>query len=522
MSYAETLWGEGLSATFEDVARDSLLKMGIDEEDAEKYAPWAAMAPEFLPFVGAGVGIDNIGRATADGRYMDAAKEFGLMMLGEALPVVGDIAVKKIRGSDNLWGDPTISNITAKEAAEQAHVPEARRSTEDERLKGPVGATGNYTNFTPKRRAAMEETSAGQTREALAREGNYETVVEDTFDLTQIPTLTSKELEGAVIMPMKGDRTAAGTLLQASGVPFREALDLQSGPMYMLRSAMNEAQNAGWESTDVIARSFQDKVQRVAEDAGTDNIWGAYHPMSMGSADFSTMPVEAVLREMDAVRLAGGTYDPKLVAKIDDKVRNKVVETEMPDGTIKKEQPFKDFPGIESPDAEEYLSARGMQDARKAVTNEMNMAIYKDAGFPNVQQVLRDVAAPELHRVGVGEKGHMLVKLDPNANVDTNSVHRSYGTRIPIAQGDEVVGRLSGGMAHEELSRDEWADLVDQLTNPKPTKSNPNPTPRLLNSNEKMNTIADSKPGTGGRVKGYQSVDDRLMQSLFDLGFILD
>ena len=521
MSYANTLWEDGIAATLEEGTVDGMQGMGISKEAAEKWGPWLSMIPEFLPFVGAGIGIDNTTRAVNDGRYMDAAKEAGLTLLGEALPIVGDIAVKKIRGNDNLWGDAA-NSLTGKEVAEKAHVPEHRRNTEGERLNGPVGATGNYTNFTANRRARMEGTDAGRTREALAREGNYETVVQDTFDMNQIPTLTSKELEGAVIMPMKGDRTAAGTLLQASGVPFREALDLQSGPQYMLRSALREALAAGWESTDVIARSFQDKVQRVANEAGTDNIWGAYHPMSMGSADFSTMPVEAVLREMDAVRHAGGKYDPKMTERLDNKVRNKVVETEMPDGTIKKEKPYKDFPGIESPDAEKYLSAPGMSDARKAVTNEMNMAVYKDAGFPNVQQILRDVSVPELHRAGVGEKGHMMVKLNPNASVDTNSVHRSYGTRIPIAQGDEVLGRLTGGMAHEDLYRDEWADLVGQLTNPKPTAKNPNPTPRLLNSNEKMNTIADSKPGTGGRVKGYQNVDDRLMQSLLDMGFLLD
>lgn len=504
---APTLQDESISETIEAGMEKGLLAAGFGQETAKKTAPYLALLPEFLPGVGGVVGTDNTRKHLEKGDYGAAALEGGLTFMGEALPVVGDLA---------KWA------ILAPAAAKKAHVPEARRSTESERLKGPVGATGDYTRFTPKRQSAMESTSAGRTREALAREGNYETVVEDTFDLTQVPTLTSKELEGAVIMPMKGDRTAAGSLLQASGVPFREALDLQSGPMYMLRSAMNEAANAGWESTDVIARSFQDKVQRVAEDAGTDNIWGAYHPMSMASSDFSTMPVEAILREMDAVRHAGGKYDPKMVEKLNNKVRNKVVETELPDGTIKKEQPFKDFPGIESPDAEKYLAARGMQDARKAVTNEMNMAGYKDAGFPNVQQIFRDVAAPELHRVGVGEKGHMMVKLDPNASIDHNSVHRSYGTRIPIAQGDDVVGRLSGGMAHDELYRDEWADLVDQLTNPKPTKKNPNPTPRLLNSNEKMNTIADSKPGTGGRVKGYQSVDERLMNSLFDLGFILE
>jgi hypothetical protein len=467
-----------------------------------------AMIPEFLPGVGGAIGVDNTRQHISEGNYGMAALEGGLTAIGEAFPVVGDIA---------KW------SILAPAAAKAAHVKEARRSTETERLSGKVSdATGQYTKFADKRKANMESTSAGRTREALAREGNYETVVQDTFDMNAVPQLTSKDLENAVVMPMKGDRTAAGRLLQASGVPFDQPLDLQSGPQYMLRSAMNDAANAGWESTDVIARSFQDKVQRVAADAGTDNIWGAYHPMSMASADFSTMPVEAVLREMNSVRMAGGKYDPKMTERLNNRVRNKVVETDMPDGTVKKEQPFKDFPGIESPDAEKYLSARGMQDARKAVTNEMNGAAYKDAGFPNIQQIFRDVSVPELHRAGVGEKGHMMVKLDPNGNIDHNSVHRSYGTRIPIAQGDDVFGRLSGGMAHDDLYRDEWSDLVGQLTNPKPSKTNPNPVPRLLNNNEKMNTIADSKPGTGGRVKGYQNVDDRLIQSLLDMGFLLD
>ena len=235
MSYGNTLIDEGISATFEEAAINSLLELGLDEESAEKYGPWVAMVPEFLPFVGAGVGIDNTARAVNDGRYMDAAKEMGLTLLGEALPVVGDLAVKKIRGSDNLW------NITGKEAAEQAQIPEIRRSTENERLSGKRGATGEYTTYSPNRQEEMLKTSPGKTREAIARENNYETVIEDTFDLNRLPTMTTEDLAGAAIIPLRGDPTLAGTMTQMSGLPFTDALDLQSGPMYMLRSAVERA-----------------------------------------------------------------------------------------------------------------------------------------------------------------------------------------------------------------------------------------------------------------------------------------
>ena len=64
------------------------------------------MIPEFLPGVGAGIGIDNTTRAVNDGRYVDDAKEAGLTLLGEALPILGDIAftAEDTCPNDNLWG----------------------------------------------------------------------------------------------------------------------------------------------------------------------------------------------------------------------------------------------------------------------------------------------------------------------------------------------------------------------------------------------------------------------------------
>ena len=496
MSYADTLWGEGIAATLEEGAVDSLLASGVDKETAEKYGPWLAMIPEFLPFVGAGVGIDNTARAVNDGRYMDAAKEAGLTLLGEALPIVGDIAVKKIRNSDSLW------NITGKEAAEQAQIPEIRRSTENERLKGKRGATGNYTNLSPAREESMLKTSPGKTREAIARENGYETVIEDTFDLSLLPTMTAEDLSNAAIIPLRGDPTLAGTMTQMSGLPFTDALDLQSGPMYMLRSAMERGDPAAWESTLKVAKPFQSKVQQVAKDAGTDNIWGAYDMMGMSSSNFSTMPVEAIMREMDVVRQAGGKYPDSMVKGIDEAVR-----------TTKKGK-FEDFPGINHPDAEAYLSRPGYQDARKVITDRMDKADMRDAGFPNVQQVYRDVAVPDLHDVQMGTNGQVLVRLDPNAEIDDLSTHRSYGHRIPIAEGDGVVARLGRPIEHEELYVDPHRGYEGIMTEGKGP-------PRPMNRTEKMNTTAWNSPG-GDKGKGYQKVEERLIKSLLDMGFLLD
>ena len=224
--------------------------------------------------------------------------------------------------------------------------------------------------------------------------------------------------------------------------------------------------------------------------------------MKMSSSSFSTMPVEAILREMDVVRQAGGRYPAKMVKEIDEAVR-----------TTNKGK-FSDFPGINHPDAEAYLSRPGYQDARKAITTRMGMADMKDAGFPNVEQVYRDIAVPDLHNVDVGTNGQVLVRLNPNAEIDDLSTHRSYGHRIPIAEGDGVVARLGRPIEHEELYVDPHRRYEGIMTEGKGD-------PRPLNRTERMNTTAWNSPGAA-KGDGYQSVDDRIINSLLDYGWILE
>ncbi len=78
-------------------AKKGLLSLGLEQETAEEYAPWASLLAQFIPGVGEGVGVDNTVNAINDERYGDAAVEGGLTLLG-AVPVVGDFAAAAIKG----------------------------------------------------------------------------------------------------------------------------------------------------------------------------------------------------------------------------------------------------------------------------------------------------------------------------------------------------------------------------------------------------------------------------------------
>ena len=345
------------------------------------------------------------------------------------------------------------------------------------------------------------ENQATRVREDLAQQGGYQTVAEDVVDLETLPVLTRKDLEGGVFMPTAGDRTMHGKLKRSSGIEVDT--DLQGGPGY--GALYND-----WESTADIANSYQNKVGQVAEAAGTDKVFGTYSPMRLPSANFSTMPAEVAAQQVQTLLGAGARYNPKLV----DEINRTVAES----GGKKK--PNRDFPGILSPDAEAFLAQRGSAavNARKAMLGEMQKAPYRDAGFPLVEQIYRDVSYPELHNRDIGEAGDLILRLDPNAPTRTSDWHKSYGTIIP-SQGP--AGRLAGTAPFSTIYRDGWNQLEGVMTESKLNKKGEWTTPRLLNQLEKTNTINWNKPQTeGAKTRGFQMIDDQLLDELERLGLL--
>ena len=346
----------------------------------------------------------------------------------------------------------------------------------------------------------MLKTDIGKLREELGLGGDLDTIITDAHDITGLPTIKASELENGVYMPIKGDRTATGMLRQMQGLPLDRPVGLQGGPTYGMESQASRADPAAWESTETIAKSFQDKVQKVADKAGTDNVYGVYSPMSLNASDFSTMVTDSALEEMQTLIARGGKYPKKMVEQIDEAVRKS--------GTDK--QDFSKFPGIESPAARDWLSRPGYQNARKALTNTMKAAPFREAGFPKVHQIMRDIAQPGLLNRGVGESGDMIVKLNPNGSVDNLSSHRSYGTRIPVGEGRQL-SRLNGTLPHNEMYPQNYGMMRGQV----------NKAGEPLTESQKINTVADSKPG-GARVDGYEAVTPGLLESLINRGLIAE
>ena len=356
---------------------------------------------------------------------------------------------------------------------------------------------------TPAANTRSMEEQATRVREALAEEGGYETIAEDVVDLQSLPVLSRSDLEGGVFMPTAGDGTMHANLKRSSGIDVDT--ELQGGPGY---GALYD----DWESTADIANSYQDKVRQVAEAAGTDKVFGSYNPMRLPSASFSTMPAEVASQQLQTLLGAGARYNPKMV----DEINRAVAESGG------KKQPNRDFPGILSPDAEAFLSQRGSApvSARKAMLSEMAKAPYRDAGFPLVEQIYRDVSYPELHNRDIGETGDLILRLDPNAPTRTSDWHRSYGTVIP-SKGK--AARLAGTAPFSTVYRDAWKQLQGVMTEPKLNKKGEWTTPRLLNKLEKTNTINWNKPGTeGAKTSGFQLIDEQLLDELQRRGLLAD
>lgn len=472
---AKTRSDKGIRESIEDALADKLASLGLidDAERAKSTASWAGLVADFLPIVGdIGGAVDTVDSFKA-GNYGDAAINAGLTAIG-LIPGVGDAIASSGRNMMKMAGDKLQKTPTA--------------DTSRYNLSGQKQSDAAYKK--------MMQTRIAQLRKEMGMGGDMDTIVRNTYDIKELPTVTASDLRGGVIVPIKGDPTNVGMLEQAQGLKLDNPVELQGGPLYPVHSKNTRSDPAAWESTDRIANTFQSKVKGVADYADTDNVWGLYSPMKLESANFSTMPAEVALEEMQTLIKAGGKYPKEMVDDINDAVRSSGKE-------------FSDFPGIESPEARAYLAVPGRQKARKAMTDKMKLAKYRDAGFPNIHQIYRDVATPGLLNREYGEVGDLLVKLNPGGSTDTLSSHRSYGTRIPIHESQKVA-RMNDTRPFYEIYRE----------NDKVLRDTPDKNGDLMADYLRVNTIADSKATGDGKSQGFEAVTDGLLEMLLNNGLI--
>jgi hypothetical protein len=237
-------------------------------------------------------------------------------------------------------------------------------------------------------------------------------VQEPLNNLVERRTISPEQLQGAVIIPGTGDRTAAGRLLtEVEGVRLPEPVALEGG-MDFMRSHL--PYGSAWASDKGVISSLAKRVREAAQQ-GNGDVYMAYMPMSHVGGDFSTMMTDALLQQVRG-------------AKISKKVKREF------DNEVRLHRP--EWKGIDSPEARAQLNENGA--LRHAFIDRMDLDQFKTAGFPSLPTTRAAITEQSLMDVPIHAGGLSIAKMDPSGRIISNPVmpHTTYNTQL----GGQYVG----------------------------------------------------------------------------------
>jgi hypothetical protein len=232
--------------------------------------------------------------------------------------------------------------------------------------------------------------------------------------------ISPEALQGGILLPAIGDRSAAGQSLVkvGDGPPLAVPVDLQGGHGFM---AANVDRGHVWASNKGVVSTMANRARTLAEKEGAP-VYLPFTAMGERAVDFShhvSDTLAEMIKDARIVRRAPIASDFDRAMKMD-------------------RRDFKgdpSFPGIKSPDLREYLaSAPGA--VRNKFAKLMDTAKYQDAGFPSVAEARFAVTDPRLLNEPIGAAGLSISRVGPGA-ITEPSTHRTYNTAL---RGDYVGG----------------------------------------------------------------------------------
>jgi hypothetical protein len=236
-----------------------------------------------------------------------------------------------------------------------------------------------------------------------------------------------EDLQGSILQPLVGDRTAAGeTLLGINGNPLVNPLLLEGGRDFM-RGASAQADNTAWASGGGVVSRLQGQVDSAARQFDTDNINLIYSPMGARSVDFSTMMSDAMLAQIPTAQIAKATKKTF-------------------DATMRETVPG--WPGIDNPRVGEFLRSQTKKGGKA-------LGEYQKAGFPDIGSTRFAITAPDLVGQPTGMSGSGIARGIPNAlPIAAPTVpHTTY----PVQMAGEYRGGLETPLPREVLFPDFYA-----------------------------------------------------------------
>lgn len=257
-----------------------------------------------------------------------------------------------------------------------------------------------------------KQNSVFAKRERLAAKNNFDTVM----DAEEIPKniITPENLQGEILIPLKGDPSNIGLLSQVGGIPVKS--NVQGGSKFPFKW-----DDLAWASQSGAAESYLNKAKYVRDKFGQSpvSINTLMTDASMYSPKFVRDPIFQQLKN-----------SPKLLKKdvleFDARVRGD------------KQLDLSDWPGLFN-GGEEYLANLSMR-KRGRVLELMDQAKFRDKGFPLVQETIEGAKDPRFAGSALGDAGAAIVRVDPDKDLVSlpNRIHEGYDTGILKVSGSPV------------------------------------------------------------------------------------
>lgn len=266
------------------------------------------------------------------------------------------------------------------------------------------------------------------------------TVVRDLDTLAKSPVVDLQKLIGRTALLVPGDMTMAGKeITHVQGVKLKNPVRMQGGKDFPAEELSREL-GIVWASDIPIISRYVNAAKR------NPGLVGVYSAMGGRGGDFSHH-VADVLVDM--------TKQAEWLPKSEIEKFNKEVRATKADGTKDGKKivtyPLKDFPGITSPDVEDYMYSPGKGASRKAIADVMQKGSFRDVGFPDVTAVRMVVSDPAMSsRVNdpsdlVAPTGARIFEFDPNLRItggegNAPKFHKTYRQGIG---GSDLGGLLT-------------------------------------------------------------------------------
>ncbi len=238
-----------------------------------------------------------------------------------------------------------------------------------------------------------------------------------------------EDLQGGSLVAMPWDSTSRGYMINSiSGERLPSGL-LSTGGQDFARDLAHVRDNVGGASGFDIAKRVQARVQTAAKDnerlGGNGNVFSMPNTMGEESANYSTMPTEALLGLMQRADLSKAS-----IAEVNQYIKNATV--------IKNKKAFRAFTGFKGVDTDEgllqFITGQGLDapagELRKAFSTEMTKVRSQRLLNYNKEDLVNAINDPALRGVEKGYMGNTIIKSDPRGLL-THSDHPAYDTNFP-------------------------------------------------------------------------------------------